>query len=102
MTNGELKKFEDWQREITEELRNLSGRVGDIQKTMVTREEYNKAHAPLVAMVERHDKLYQWGVRSWNKLAWFALITILGSVWAAPHAQAIVRGVDDVLKLLAK
>lgn|SRR5574337_197927 len=98
MTNGELKLFERWKDQFAAQLTILSGQIEDIKRDMVTRREYNEAHEPLIQMVKEHDRVYQWGKRYWNRLAWIGL----ASIWLSPHVVPMVRDIVDWLKGVTK
>jgi hypothetical protein len=101
MTNGELRIFERWKDQVASQLTTLSGQIEEMKKEMghmVTRHEYNEAHIPLVRMVEDHERVYRWGLRYRNRLAWIGFSVIVGSIWAAPHASSIGHWIEQLLR----
>jgi hypothetical protein len=98
MTHAEMASIDQRFDSLSAQIKALSGQIEEMKRTMVTREEYNKAHAPLVRMVtedhelvKKHEGWYQNFARGRNKLAWIGLAVLLFSIWAAPHWQGITR-----------
>jgi hypothetical protein len=105
MTNGEFRTLERWKDQVASQLTTLSGQIEDMKRDMghmVTRQEYNEAHAPLIRMVEDHERVYRWGLRNRNRLAWIGFSVIVGSIWAAPHAGKIGSWIEQLISFAGK
>ena len=98
MTQSDMASIEQRFNGLSAQIATLSGQIEEMKRTMVTREEYNRAHAPLVKLVtedhelvKKHESWYQNFARGRNRLAWIGLAVLLFSIWAAPHWQGIGR-----------
>ena len=92
-------------KDLDDKLVSISGQIGEMKREMVTRKEYNDAHEPLIRMVKEHeimvkahDKVYLWGIRNRNRLAWWGFVSVITSIWAAPHVNTIGRWITETFK----
>jgi hypothetical protein len=105
MTHAEMASIDERFNGLSAQMQSLSGQMKEMERTMVTREEYNRAHAPLIKMVAedhelvaKHEVWYLNFIKGRNKLAWIGLSVILFSVWAAPHWQGIAKMFMELVK----
>ena len=90
-------RFDDLSKQITAQsaqIKLLSGQIDEMKQHMVTREEYNAAHGPLIALVNKHEKLY---MRGRGALIWIGLCTLAASI-LSPHWSSFVKALDSFLK----
>lgn len=86
--------FNTWKEYVTSQLDQISGQVKEIKAKMVTREEYDDAHAPIVKMLHDHDRMVHDHEKLVSKgrkiLMWLGIATLV-SATLSPHLAAIVN-----------
>jgi hypothetical protein len=95
MTNEQMspavaKRFQD----LDDKLAQISGQIGDMKNKMVTRQEYNEAHGPLLKIVQKHERIYGGAVKG---LMWLGAATLISAI-VSPHWSAVVRGFMEFFK----
>lgn len=94
MTNGEIAAFYKRFKEIDEKLAEISQQLEETNSQMVTRDEYNEAHKPLLQLVDKHERVYNGTVKG---LMWLGVATLVSAI-VSPHWSSIAKGIMEFFK----
>ena len=90
MSRDVAQRFKD----LDDKLEQISGQIGDMKSKMVTRQEYNDAHGPLLKLVQKHERIYAGATKG---LLWLGAATLISAI-VSPHWGAVVKGVMEFFK----